>query len=92
MQAQTIAQLAWYKPRSKNAARLSACSDIKGLSPQNASDIIHYAECHKNLQFGWSEVADIFLLLSAETFADNNKDMTIIDMIFFIYYFLMLLK
>ena len=51
MQAQTIAQLAWYKPRSKNAARLSACSDIKGLSPQNASDIIHYAECHKNLQF-----------------------------------------
>lgn len=59
MQAQTIAQLAWYKPRSKNAARLSSCTDIKGLSPENASDIIHYAECHKNLQLGWDFAADI---------------------------------
>lgn len=59
MQAQTIAQLSWYKPRSKNAARLSSCTDIKGISPENASDIIHYAECHKNLQFGWDFAADI---------------------------------
>lgn len=53
MRAQTIAQLSWYKPRSKNTARLSANADIKGLTDKMASDILHYAECYKNLQFGW---------------------------------------
>ena len=59
MQARTIAQLAWYKPRSSNAARLSSCTDIKGISPECASDIIHYAECHQNLRFGWDFASDM---------------------------------
>lgn len=53
MRAQTIAQLAWYKPRSKNAVRLSTSVDLKGIPTSRAADIVHYAECHKNLQFGW---------------------------------------
>lgn len=53
MRAQTIAQLAWYKPRSNNVARLSTCVDLRGITRERAADIIHYAECHKNLQFGW---------------------------------------
>lgn len=58
MKAQTIAQLSWYKPRSLASTRLSLCNDIKGLNGKQASDILHYAECHKNLQFGWDFAAD----------------------------------
>ncbi len=58
MRAQTIAQLSWSKPRSVISARLSSCDDIKGITGEQASDIIHYAECHKNLQFGWDFAVD----------------------------------
>lgn len=55
MRAQTIAQLAWYIPRA-NASGMSAVEDasgIQGISVDQANDIIHYANCHKNLKFGW---------------------------------------
>lgn len=53
MRAATIAKLAWYRPRSEFTAGLYSCTDLEGLSPEQAADIMHFAECHKDLQFGW---------------------------------------
>lgn len=59
MRAQTIAQLSWYKPRSGNTARLSAGTDVRGVTQEAAADILHYAECYRNLQFGWDFARDM---------------------------------
>lgn len=59
MRADTIAKLAWYRPRSNFAAGLYSCHNVGGLSPHQASDIAHYAECHKDLQFGWNIAKDL---------------------------------
>ena len=57
MRAQTIAQLAWYIPRAE-ASGMCPIESI-GLSAQQESDILHYANCHKNLKFGWDFAATL---------------------------------
>lgn len=59
MRAPTIAKLAMYRPRSSSVAGLYACDNIGGLSPDQAAEIMHYAECHKDLQFGWHLAQDL---------------------------------
>lgn len=59
MRADTIAKLAWYRPRSNFVAGLYSCHEVGGLSPEQAADIAHYAECHKDLQFGWNIAKDL---------------------------------
>lgn len=52
MRASTIAKLAWYMPRHDSDAGLYVpASDA--LTERQTNDIMHYALCHKNLQFGW---------------------------------------
>lgn len=53
MRASVIAKLAWYKPHSDAVAGLYSCNTIPGITGEQAGNIMHYAECHKNLQFGW---------------------------------------
>jgi hypothetical protein len=53
MRAATIAKLAWYKPRSGDTTGLSNSVTNSGLAEEQLQDILHYAECYKNLQFGW---------------------------------------
>lgn len=48
-----------YRPRSSFVAGLYTCGDIGGLSPEQAADIAHYAECHADLQFGWHVAHDL---------------------------------
>lgn len=58
MRAQTIAQLAWYLPYSEDTMSTvdtildTAAKQIRIASNKIAS-VVHYAKCHKNLQFGW---------------------------------------
>lgn len=59
MRASTIAQLAWYKTPSECTAGLYACSDKLNISEDKARDIMHYAECHRDLSFGWSFATDM---------------------------------
>lgn len=59
MRAATIAQLAWYKTPSESTAGLYSCENIPGLSESQLRDIMHYATCHKNLQFGWDFAKDM---------------------------------
>lgn len=53
MRAATIAKLAWYKPRSSASTGLSISVNDSGLAEEQLQDILHYADCYKNLQFGW---------------------------------------
>ena len=53
MQSHTIAKLAWYIPRSEIASGMLSCDDIKGIPAERAADIVHFAQCYKNLKFGW---------------------------------------
>lgn len=59
MRAATIAQLAWYKTPSESTAGLYSCHAVPGLSETQLRDIMHYATCHKNLQFGWDFANDM---------------------------------
>lgn len=59
MRAHTIAKLAMYRPRSSAVAGLYTCTDIAGLSAEQAAEIMHYAECHADLQFGWHFAVDM---------------------------------
>lgn len=59
MNADTIAKLAWYKTRDDDAVGQYYCGEIKGLSREQMADIMHYAECHRNLQFGWDFAEDM---------------------------------
>lgn len=59
MRAETIAQLAWYKTPSESTEGLYSCSQLSGLSEAQLKDIMHYATCHKNLQFGWDFAQDM---------------------------------
>lgn len=40
-------------PRGVTATRQAMCADIEALPQQTAMDILHYADCHANLKFGW---------------------------------------
>lgn len=52
MLSQTIAQLAWYMPYSEETVRQA--QNIRSTVPvERIYDIVHYSNCHKNLQFGW---------------------------------------
>lgn len=53
MIAQTIAQLAWYKPYSQEVLYQAQELSSSLLQEERTANILHYAECHKNLQFGW---------------------------------------
>lgn len=53
MRAQTIAQLAWYQPISDETLEQADTLPQSGIATERVTQIIHYAECHKNLQFGW---------------------------------------
>lgn len=57
MRAQTIAQLAWYLPYSGDTMNTVEVILDSDKAPRMTSDriasIVHYAQCHKNLQFGW---------------------------------------
>lgn len=59
MRAQTIAQLAWYKPISENTLEQAETLSNNGIATERVAQIIHYAECHKNLQFGWEFALEI---------------------------------
>lgn len=59
MRASTIAKLAWYRPRGNTAAGLYSCQETNNISNGQLADIIHYAECYKDLQFGWHIASDI---------------------------------
>lgn len=48
-----------YRPRSSFVAGLYSCNDIPGLTPDQAAEIAHYAECHADLQFGWNVAQDL---------------------------------
>lgn len=52
MRASTIAKLAWYMPRQEADAGLYVPASAS-MSERQTNDIMHYALCHKNLQFGW---------------------------------------
>lgn len=53
MRAQTIAQLAWYQPVSDLTIEQADALPETYVGRERAIQIIHYAQCHKNLQFGW---------------------------------------
>lgn len=53
MRAQTIAQLSWYKPVSDEVLGQAESLPNVGINQERAIQIMHYADCHKNLQFGW---------------------------------------
>lgn len=59
MRAATIAKLAWYKPRSEDTTGLSQCVAASNLAEEQLQDILHYANCYKNLQFGWDIAQDL---------------------------------
>lgn len=75
MHAYTIAQLAWYKPLSaEELQEVDAMAETSSI-PRNALEsIVHYAHCHKNLQFGWdfamsmadNEIADFPAILHGD--------------------------
>lgn len=60
MRAATIAKLAWYKPRSADTTGLASSVVNSGLAEEQLYDILHYATCYKNLQFGW-DIATTFV-------------------------------
>lgn len=60
MRAATIAKLAWYKPRSEIATGLCSTVESSCITTDQLLDILHYADCYKNLQFGW-DIANIFV-------------------------------
>lgn len=61
MRAQTIAQLAWYQPISDNTLEQADALPNIGVPTERAALIIHYADCHKNLQFGWEFAQQVTL-------------------------------
>lgn len=63
MRAATIAKLAWYKPRCIDTDGWTASIKDLKIAEEQLQDILHYATCYKNLQFGW----DI-----AQALADEN--------------------
>lgn len=52
MRAQTIAQLSWLVPHSDEVVAQAAQISTP-VQQERVETIIHYAHCHKNLQFGW---------------------------------------
>lgn len=52
MRAQTIAQLSWLVPHSDEVVA-QASQVVTPMPQERVETIIHYAHCHKNLQFGW---------------------------------------
>lgn len=61
MHAQTIAQLAWYQPVSEKTLDEAGTLPYTGVSEDRVVQILHYAECHRNLQFGWEFAQTITL-------------------------------
>lgn len=59
MQAQTIAQLAWYQPVSDEILNKVDTLPSIGIADERVARILHYAECHRNLQFGWEFAQNI---------------------------------
>ena len=59
MRAQTIAQLAWYKPISDEVLEQADTLPDTGVATERVAHIVHYAECHKNLQFGWEFALEV---------------------------------
>lgn len=53
MRAATIAKLAWYKPRCIDTDGWTASIKDLKIAEEQLQDILHYATCYKNLQFGW---------------------------------------
>lgn len=55
MDAQTTAQLAWYYPLQDST--ISGAEELLSNAPctnlETTANILHFAECHKNLSFGW---------------------------------------
>lgn len=46
--------MSWYIPREEDLTGATADYEgIRGLSPQRAAQIAHYAKCHRNLSLGW---------------------------------------
>lgn len=56
MYASTIAKLAWYMPRRDAPAGTYVLPDSLGVEERTARNIMHYAYCHRDLEFGWSFV------------------------------------
>jgi len=54
MRADTIARLAWYMPRDEKLINTLADEDVCSIPEKRIADILHYANCHKDLQFGWN--------------------------------------
>lgn len=59
MRAQTIAQLAWYQPISDKTLEQADTLPSVGVATERVAAIIHYADCHKNLQFGWEFAQEV---------------------------------
>lgn len=59
MRAQTIAQLSWYKPISEETLEQADAIENSGVSNDRIAHIMHYAYCHKNLQFGWEFALEV---------------------------------
>lgn len=53
MRSSTINKLAWYIPLREVSEGDSTWKGIKGISEKKARQILHFAECFKNMQFGW---------------------------------------
>ena len=53
MRSSTINKLAWYIPLRESSEGDSSWDGLKGISADRARQIVHFAECFKNMQFGW---------------------------------------
>lgn len=62
MTSETIAQMAVYMPR-KEGVDMASCTEglesIGGLADSQASDVLHYASCFKNLRIGWDFASEL---------------------------------
>lgn len=53
MTADKIEQLSWYKPRGA-VANVNSVADLSLVPGMAATDMFHYLDCYKDLQFGWN--------------------------------------